>query len=335
MLRILSHNCKDLIVFIAQIQKSYDTDINIETLTGTHIQTWDQDVPYESAVTSSFVYSLSALASLLTLPPALMALKWYKPSRNRPVPSLWIATQINSWIQFSVYIASYQVSFNLYHAYLTTAPEEVRSLLLPYATTGNYFVIALGVIFALELPFVVWYTIQKVLNKGGSSRNTCCLCCKLIIRSFGLTGIVFLLQAVGGWSVFFLFSVFALPLPTLDSVALHIFFAASFIAFIALVIHPCIEGNNIRKCFRGCRTLLFIFFSLLAVTFSLSCMLISVAADNLTAPLNSNQITTSIISSCLFAVMAFIAKKILWHRLCKPLNVERHSQDNETPLADP
>ena len=106
--------------------------------------------------------TISALTSLLALPPALIILKWYKPPRDRLTLALWMATHINSWLQFSVYIACYPISFNIYRTYLANAPQEVSTVLMPHSTIGNYFVIALGGIFVVEFPLVVWYFAWKV-----------------------------------------------------------------------------------------------------------------------------------------------------------------------------
>ena len=98
------------------------------------------------------------------------------------------------------------------------------------------------------------------------------------------------------------------------------------------MIHPCAEGIKVGKCFRGCGVLLYGFLLVFTVAVLLNCLLLAIGADNLTAPLNSNQIATSIMSSCLFAVIAYTAKKTLWHQLWQPPTGD--GEDEEAPLLD-
>ena len=282
----------------------------------------------DKAVYSSITYSLSGLMSLLTLPPALVLLKWYRPRRDRLGHTLWMATQINSWWHFGVFIASYQVSFSVYQAYLADAPQEVSTVLLPYATIGHYFVLALGGMFLLELPLVMWYIARNVLT-ADSTRRTCSFHCNTMANSFGLTGIVFYLQIIGGYSVFLLFGIMAMPIAAIYSLALHAAANLFFIALIAVAIYPCSARRLGWNCFRECGVLLYIFLGSLCVSGFIA-IVATIVTDNLTAPLNSTQIATSILSSCLFAVMGYIVKKTLWKDIWKTQNTVK--EDEETAL---
>ena len=263
--------------------------------------------------------------SLLALPPALMAIKRYKPPRDRLVPTLWMTTQINSWLQFSLYIISYQVSFSSYRTYLAGAPQEVSTILMSYSTIGNYFVLGLGGMFLLELPLVMWYIAYKV-KKGSSTQSTYSFHCKTMVNSFGLTGIVFFLQIIGGYSVYFLLGLLTFPFFAVYSLALLAVANISLIALIALVIYPCTTRRLGRKCFQEYGVLLYICLGTVGAL-GFTALLYTVVDDNLTAPLNSNQIATSIMSSCLFVVIAYIAKKTVWHHLWQPQNPLREDEE--------
>ena len=273
-------------------------------------------------------YSLSGLMSLLTLPPALVLLKWYKPQRGRLVPTLWMATQINSWLHFAVFIASYQVGFKAYAEYLSDAPQEVMPILMPYVTTGNYFVLALGGMFLLELPLVMWYIAHNMVTVA-RKRNTCSLCCKTLAKSFGLTGMVFFLQILGGYTVNCLFGFMAFPVAAIYSLALHTVIYILLTALIGIILYPCLARKFEQNCFRECGVLLYILLGSLGVS-GFFAIITVVVDDNLTAPLNSSQIATSILSSCLFGAIGYIAKKTLWNDIWKSQSAVR--EDEETAL---
>ena len=183
--------------------------------------------------------------SLLTLTPALKVLKRCKPERDRLVLSLWLATQINSWLQFSVYTASYLISVYSYNLYLADAPQAVRYLLIPYVTVGNYFLIAMASMFLLEFPFVGWYFAKKVQKQTTNSRNTYKFQLKRLAHSFGLIGIVFFMQILGGFSVFLVLLFLASPLSAILSLTSKANATLFFILFTAFLIYltvckPCI-----------------------------------------------------------------------------------------------
>ena len=52
----------------------------------------------------------------------------------------------------------------------------------------------------------------------------------------------------------------------------------------------------------------------------------AISADNLTTPLNASQITTTIVSSCLLALIGYTFKKTLWQCLKQPQNAERDDE---------
>ena len=282
------------------------------------------------ASNSCLVYLLSGLMSLLTLPPALIILKWYRPPRDKLVPALWTAVQINAWLQFSVYIASYQVSFSSYHTYLASAPQEVSTVLMSHSTISNYFVLGLAGMFLLELPLVMWYIACKVKMES-STQRTCPFHCRTMANSFGLTGIVFFLQIIGGYSVYFLSGLLAFPLFTVYSLALLAVANISLIALIALVIYPCTTRRWGQNCFQECGALLYICLGTVGAA-GFTALLYTVVDDNLTAPLNSNQIASSIMSSCLFAVIAYIAKKTVWNYLWQPQTAIREHEEKQLLL---
>ena len=313
-----------------QFNKIYDKQNGVESLQGINVQTWMVGVASESTIYSCVICFLSVLMSLLTLPPALMFLKRCKLQRDKLL-ALWLATQINSWLQFSVYIASYLVSFSNYHAYLAAAPLAVRHLLNPYTTVGKYFVIALGSMFLLELPFVMWYFVSKVQQRTTTMGNTCSLRFKKMAHSFGLTGIVFFLQIVGGFSVFFVFGFLASPFPAMCSLTGQANVIVFLILFTALLIYPCVARNAGKKCFQGCGVLLYTFLGA-ASALGFTGVLMTLAADNLTTPLNASQIATSIVSSGLLALIVYITKVTVRCQLWLPNIVER--EDEETPLLD-
>ena len=296
----------------------------------THAQTWRGGIARRNALFSS-VYILSALMSLLALTPAFSVLEKYNPSRNsyRLTPALWLATQINSWLLSAVYIVNCFNSFRQYHAYLADAPQEVIPFLISYATVGNYFVLALGCLFVLEFSFVMWYFSRTVQLKNDTMRNKCSFWFKTLAQSFGLTGIVFFLQCIGGYSVFFFILFLASPLVAIYTLLAHVI-TSVFLTFpIALLIYPCTARNVGKKCFQGCGLLLYIILGTLCLM-GFTGIFLATVVDNLTAPLNSNQIATSIMSSGLLALMAYIVKKTLWHHLWQPNIVE--TDDEETPL---
>ena len=275
--------------------------------------------------------------SLLTLPVVLMFLKRCKPQRDRLVLALWLAAQINSWLHFSLYIASYAISFNIFYAYLADAPQAVRDLLISYATVGNYFVIVLGSILLLEFPFVIWYFAQKMQQQTTIIGNSCIFRLKMMAHSFGLTGIVFFLQILGGFSVFFTLEVLAFPIPAICNLTPQVNAALFLTLFTALLIYPCLcmARNARRKCFQGCGVLLYTF---LGTTCALGFtgMLLTIAADNLTAPLNASQIATSIMSSCVLALIVYVAKVTLRCQLWLPNNeTEMVDIAEESPLLAP
>ena len=271
--------------------------------------------------------------SLLTLTPALKLLKRCKPKKDRLVLSLWLAAQINSWLHFSLYTASYLISVYSYNLYLADAPQAVRYLLIPYGTVGNYFLIAMASIFLLEFPFVGWYFAKKMQKQTTNSRNTCKLQLTRLAHSFGLIGIVFFIQILGGFSVFLVLLFLASPLPAIWSLAGKANATLCLLLFTAFLIYPCqcMARNAGRTCFHGCGVLLF---SLLGSTGALGfCGLLgTVALDNLTAPLNASQIATSILSSCVLAVIAYIAKATLQRQLWLPNIAVMENINEEKPL---
>lgn len=323
----------NVMLLFSQITKHYDDlkdggktteEINVETCSGGLAQ--------RNLFISFSIYMLSAIMSLLTLPPALVVLTRHKPTRNRLNPALWRATQINSWSLLSIFIANYFISFRQYHAYLAGIPQEAIPCLQPYATVGNYFAIVLGCLFILELPFVmrsfVW---QELQARTTPMRNKCSFRLKMLARSFGLTGIVFFLQIIGGYSVFFILLLLASPLLAMYSLITQGNIMVLLTSITALLIYPFMARNAGRRGFHRCGLLLYISFGA-AASLGFAGIFVSNVADNLNDPFNSNQITTSIISSCLLALMAYIAKQILWHRLWQPHNAEREFEDEETPL---
>ena len=303
------------------------------SLQGENVQTNVVGVTSENTFYASFIFFLSVLMSLLTLTPALKVLKRCKPERDRLVLSLWLAAQINSWLQFSVYTASYLISIYSYNLYLADAPQAVRYLLIPYVTVGNYFLIAMASIFLLEFPFVGWYFAKKVQKQTTNSRNTCKFQLTRLAHSFGLTGVVFFMQLIGGFSVFLVLIFLASPLFAILSLTFKANATLFLILFTAFLMHPCqcMAQNARRKCFHGCRVLLF---SLLGSAGALGfCGLIfTIAIDNLTAPLNASQITTSILSSCVLAVIAYIARATLPRQLWQPNTAVRENINEERPL---
>ena len=303
------------------------------SLQGENVQTWMVGVTSENTIYASVVFFLSVLMSLLTLTPALKVLKRCKPERDRLVLSLWLATQINSWLQFSVYTASYLISIYSYNLYLADAPQAVRYLLIPYVTVGNYFLITMASIFLLEFPFVGWYFAKEVQKRTTNSRNTCKFHLKRLAHSFGLIGIVFFMQILGGFSVFLVLFFLASPLFAILSLTSKANATLFLILFTAFLIYPCqcMARNARRKCFQGCRVLLF---SLLGSAGALGfCgLLFTIAIDNLTAPLNASHITTSILSSIVLAVIAYIAKATLPHQLWQPNTAVRENINEEKPL---
>ena len=277
---------------------------------------------------SIVVYLFSALLSLLTLPPALVVLKRYQPPRDCRFSAFWLSTQINSWLQFSVCIANYVISFSRYHTYLVDAPQEVIPFFLPYATLGNYFVISLGGIFLLELPFVMLYFALKVRQRTFPTGSSCQHSFRLLVHCFSMTGIVFFLQMASGYCTFFLFLFVAAPLLAVYSLVTQASIAVFLISFTAFLIYPCVAQNTGRKCLQGWGVILYVVMGCFGV-FIFTGLLVAVAADNLTAPLNASLIATSVMSSSLLAMMAYIAKKTLWHHLWQP---HAESKDEETPL---
>ena len=315
-----------------QFRGVHNTENGLEDLQEITDVLWPARKASENALFSSAISVISTLMSLLPLPPALMILKWYKPPRDKLTLALWMATQTNSWLQFTLFFASYLISFRIYREYLAGAPQEVGTVLMPYATVGNYFVIALGGIFVVELPFVMWYFVRKVQQWTTTSRNRCSIWLKILAHSFGLTGIVLFLQIIGGYSVFFFFLLLASPITAVSSLAAQANVTVFFLLITAFLIHPCVALKTGRKCFRGCGLLLFFSLGSLGVL-GYTGMLAAVANDNLTAPLNASQIATSVMSSSLLALMAYTAKKTLLRRLLQSYSSER--EDEELPLLDP
>ena len=242
--------------------------------------------------------------------------------------TLTLSTGMYCWMGFvTLYVLHYKI-LNDFEHYQLTRSNALPELYLPCSAPGYYMLYAIGGIFLLEFPFLVYYINKHTTNTrcGTNRKNSKCLSrgCN-IIKSAGWTGMVYYQQILTGYFVYYLMLLIASPVYAIAYCAAYISYTILVIATLSLLTHCCVHGRRVQS--KGCCFLFFAIPAALNLTFA-SSILVAIAKDNIRTSFDGSHIISTAFSSLLIAVLVYFGRKIFLHTTHVHHQEHDHHHDN-------
>ena len=236
-------------------------------------------------------------------------------SQTKFLKAILVSFMINAWL-FTIYcfLTIYRV-FHYYGVYLAETQPLIYESFLPYVHTGYYMLISAGAIFLLQVPCVVLYVkkspLKDVFTGYGINRSKQSLCkqwLSFLSTVLGFLGIVYMVQMVAISFVYTSMLILVVPIQTVEYVLSMVSVAILLVLITASALFSCINCS-IKSC---CRDLCLIATVALAGFHGLLiffCLNINSNIPGDKKPLNVNLITTSLITSFLITLLAYVTRK--------------------------
>ena len=222
---------------------------------------------------------------------------------------------IHSWV-WTLYLYSVHIAvINLYERHLRSDPSHLPEYTMPHTYYGFYSFITLGLIFVIEFPFLFWIIIKSPLIYSKRPAGPLCMI-SWLLRTLGWIGVVYFLQIMTHFIIFFTLFLFTAPLSAITSMSLFLLLilscaTATGTAFTIVV--SFVTGSN--KTRRAVKSVWKLFY--LVAVFVSSFMvggLLFVLLSNKDGPtFNSRAILSSVLASglvggCLYAMKIVVLK---------------------------
>ena len=241
--------------------------------------------------------------------------------------TLTLSTGIYCWMGFlTLYVLHFIILHDFEH-YQLSRSNALPELYLPCSTPGYYMLYAIGGIFLLEFPFLVYYINKYTANTRCSTNRKKWVSrgCN-IIKSAGWTGMVYYQQILTGYFGYYLMLLIAYPLYAIAYCAAYISFTVLVIVTMSLLTHCCMHGRRVQS--KGCCFLFFAIPAALNLTFA-SSILVTIAKDNIQTSFDGSHIISTAFSSLLIAVLVYFGRKILFHTT----HVHRQEHDHNNTFS--
>ena len=225
--------------------------------------------------------------------------------------TLTLSTGIYCWMGFvTLYVLHFIILGDFEH-YQFTRSKALPELYLPCSTPGYYMLYAIGGIFLLEFPFLVYYINKHTTNtRCGTNRKKCLSRGCNIIKSAGWTGMVYYQQIFTGYLVYYLMLLIASPVYAIAYCAIFISIAISIIAITSLLTHCCMHRMRVQL--GGCSFLIFAILASVNLSF-FSSVFATIAKDNIRTSFDGSHIISTAFSSLLIAALLYFGRNILFH----------------------
>ena len=189
----------------------------------------------------SVLYIIFLLSTIVILPVAvwmtqrtglyLNYLQTCNTSIRHIIGPLATSTKFLSWFLFTyLYGAHYYLLTQFEHYQLRdfAIPKDFHSPCSP----GYYMIYTLGGIYVIEFPILMGYVFRNLTHSDAK-------CSHRLIESIGWTGMVYCMQILAGYFVYFLLLFMSVPVPTLAYFSFVSISGMLFVTFFSLPIHIC------------------------------------------------------------------------------------------------
>ena len=238
-------------------------------------------------------------------------------SQTKFLKAILVSFMMNAWV-FTIYcFLTIHRIFYSYSVYLAETQPLLYEHFLPYVHNGYYMLISVGGIFLLQVSFVIWYVkkspLKDVFTGYGINHNKQSFCkqwSSFLSTVLGFLGIIYAVQVAAILLLYTSILILVAPIRTVGYILTIVSVAILFMLITASVLFSCISCS-IKSC---CRELCLIATVVLVGFHGLLFLIcLEMNSDKLSAkkPLNVNLIATSLITSFLITLLAYVTRKCL------------------------
>ena len=168
-----------------------------------------------STPNAAILVLLISCSSAVTLIVMYKHSKWHVLLRQRLTnsvsKSLLFSTMLQSWMWF-MYLYGHQIKgLSVVKDFLHSKSAVVSTAYMPFVDVGYYAFGIMGVLYLVELPFLLWYISTKVMgvDRRGLDRKQRIL---NMMKSVGCAGVVLFMQVASWYLVYAFIGFLAYPL---------------------------------------------------------------------------------------------------------------------------